>query len=86
MIDLSLMKDVSIDPEQRRGYVEPGYTLANFDAAAQAHGLATPLGLNSITGVAGLTPGGGFGWLSRKYGMTVDSLLGADVIVADGRQ
>jgi FAD/FMN-containing dehydrogenase len=86
MIDLSLMKDVSIDPEQRRGYVEPGCTLADFDAAAQAHGLATPLGINSTTGVAGLTLGGGFGWLSRKYGMTVDNLLGADVIVADGRQ
>ncbi|AHL75637.1 FAD-linked oxidase [Stutzerimonas stutzeri] len=86
MIDLSLMKGVKIDQEQRRGYVEPGCTLSDFDAAAQAHGLATPLGINSTTGVAGLTLGGGFGWLSRKYGMTIDNLLGMDVIVADGRQ
>lgn len=86
MIDLSLMKGISIDPEHRRAYVEPGCTLADFDAAAQAHGLATPLGINSTTGVAGLTLGGGFGWLSRKHGMTIDNLLAVDVIVADGRQ
>ena len=86
MIDLSLMKRVEIDVESRRATVEPGCTLADFDAAALAHGLATPLGINSTTGVAGLTLGGGFGWLSRKLGMTVDNLTAADVVLADGRE
>ncbi|MDR5885585.1 FAD-binding oxidoreductase [Vreelandella janggokensis] len=86
MIDLSLMKGVLIDQKLHRGYAEPGCTLADFDASAQAYGLATPLGINSTTGVAGLTLGGGFGWLSRKYGMTIDNLLGMDVITADGQQ
>lgn len=86
MIDLSLMEGVKVDPKARRATVEPGCTLADFDAAALAHGLATPLGINSTTGVAGLTLGGGFGWLSRKYGMTVDNLLSADVVMADGTQ
>ena len=84
MIDLSMMKGVRVDPKARRGTVEPGCTLADVDAAVQAHGLATPLGINSTTGVAGLTLGGGFGWLSRKYGMTIDNLLSADVVTADG--
>ena len=86
MIDMSLMKSVQVDTNARRATVEPGCTLADFDKAAQAHGLATPLGINSTTGVAGLTLGGGFGWLSRKYGMTVDNLISADVVTADGRQ
>jgi FAD/FMN-containing dehydrogenase len=86
MIDLSLMKRVQIDPKARRATVQPGCTLADFDAAAQADGLATPLGINSTTGVAGLTLGGGFGWLSRKYGMTIDNLISADVVLADGRK
>lgn len=86
MIDLSPMKDIQVDPNARRATVEPGCTLADFDAAAQVHGLATPLGINSTTGVAGLTLGGGFGWLSRKYGMTIDNLLSADVVTADGSQ
>lgn len=86
MIDLSPMKKVDIDQQHHQGHVEPGCTLAEFDTAAQAYGLATPLGINSTTGVAGLTLGGGFGWLSRKYGLTVDNLLGVDVITADGQQ
>jgi len=85
MIDLTPMRAVRIDPEAGLAHVEPGATLGDFDHEAQAHGLVTPLGINSTTGVAGLTLGGGFGWLSRKYGMTVDSLVAADVVTADGR-
>ena len=86
MIDLSLMKGVKVDTKARTAVIEPGCTLADFDAAAQTHGLATPLGINSTTGVAGLTLGGGFGWLSRKYGMTVDNLLAVDMVTADGNR
>lgn len=84
MIDLSTMKEVRIDPGKRLAYVEPGVTLGVFDAAAQAHGLATPLGINSTTGIAGLTLGGGFGWLTRQYGLTIDNLLSAELVMADG--
>jgi FAD/FMN-containing dehydrogenase len=84
MIDLSPMKSVRVDPAARRAYVEPGATLGDFDHEAQAFGLAVPLGINSTTGVSGLTLGGGFGWLSRKYGMSVDNLVSADVVTADG--
>ena len=86
LIDFSHMKDVSVDAQNRRAYVEPGATLGDFDKAVQAHGLATPVGINSITGIAGLTLGGGLGWLNRKYGMTVDNLVSADMITADGRK
>src|SRR5512143_1406520 len=85
LIDLSGMRSVRIDPEARVAHVEPGVTLGDFDAEAQAFGLATPLGINSTTGVAGLTLGGGFGWFSRKYGMTIDNLQAVDVITPDGR-
>lgn len=84
VLDLSPMKSVRIDSTTRRAYVEPGATLHDFDHEAQAFGLATPLGINSTTGVAGLTLGGGFGWLSRKYGMTIDNLISAEVVTADG--
>ena len=84
MIDLSTMRSVRVNPETQRAYVEPGATLGDFDHEAQAFGLATPLGINSTTGVAGLTLGGGFGWLSRKYGMSIDNLISADVLTADG--
>jgi FAD/FMN-containing dehydrogenase len=84
VLDLSQMKSVRIDPVARRAHVEPGATLHDFDHEAQAFGLATPLGINSTTGVAGLTLGGGFGWLSRRFGMTVDNLIAADIVTADG--
>jgi FAD/FMN-containing dehydrogenase len=86
MIDLSAMKSVRVNPETRRAYVEPGATLGDFDHEAQAFGLATSLGINSTTGVAGLTLGGGFGWLTRKYGMSVDNLVSAEVVTADAKR
>ena len=85
-IDFSHMKNVRVDAAKRRAYVEPGATLADFDAGVQEHGLATPVGINSTTGISGLTLGGGFGWLTSKYGMTIDNLISADVITADGRK
>ena len=85
-IDFSRMKNVRVDAGKRRAYVEPGATLANLDEAVQAHGLATPVGINSTTGIAGLTLGGGFGWLTRKYGMTIDNLVSVDMITADGKK
>ncbi len=86
MIDLSTMKNVRIDPAKRRAYVEPGATLGDLDAAAQAHALATPVGINSTTGIAGLTLGGGFGWLTRQYGMTIDNLVSVDAVTAGGKR
>lgn len=85
-IDLSAMKSVRIDPAARLAYVEPGATLGDFDHEAQAFGLATPLGINSTTGVAGLTLGGGFGWLTRKHGLTVDNLVAAEMVTANGQR
>jgi FAD/FMN-containing dehydrogenase len=85
MIDLTPMKSVYIDPVKRTARVEPGVTLGEFDHAAQAHGLVTPTGINSTTGIAGLTLGGGFGWISRKFGLTADNLISAEVITADAR-
>lgn len=84
VIDLSAMRSVRVDAERRIARVEPGATLADVDREAQAFGLATSLGINSTTGVAGLTLGGGFGWLSRKLGLTIDNLLSADVVTAAG--
>jgi FAD/FMN-containing dehydrogenase len=86
MLDLSTMTNVRIDAQKRRAYVEPGATLGDFDKAAQVHGLATPVGINSTTGIAGLTLGGGFGWLTRQYGLTIDNLVSVEVITADGNQ
>jgi len=86
MIDFSKMTAVKVDVQKKRAYVEPGATLGDFDKAIQAHGLATPVGINSTTGIAGLTLGGGFGWLTRKYGMTVDNLISAKMVTADGRK
>jgi FAD/FMN-containing dehydrogenase len=85
LIDLSLMRSVRVDPASNTARVEPGATLADFDKEAQQFGLATPLGINSTTGVAGLTLGGGMGWTTRKLGLTVDNLISADVVTADGK-
>lgn len=84
MLDLSRMKSVQVDPSARRARVEPGATLGDVDRETQAFGLALPTGVNSTTGVAGLTLGGGFGWLTRKHGMTIDNLRSADIVTADG--
>ncbi|HEY5996477.1 MAG TPA: FAD-binding oxidoreductase [Candidatus Deferrimicrobiaceae bacterium] len=84
VIDLSSMKAATVDPAGRLATIEGGATLADLDAATQAFGLATPTGINSTTGIAGLTLGGGFGWLSRKFGMTVDNLESAEVVTAAG--
>ena len=84
MIDLSPMKAVRVDAATQRAWVEPGATLAEVDRETQALGLALPTGINSTTGIAGLTLGGGFGWLTRKFGLTLDNLLSVDVVTADG--
>ncbi len=84
MIDLSRMRSVRVDAVERRAIVDPGVTLGELDAATQVHGLVVPVGINSTTGVAGLTLGGGFGWISRRFGLTIDSLRGADMVTADG--
>jgi FAD/FMN-containing dehydrogenase len=84
-IDLSPMNAMAIDVATRRGVCGGGTTWGQLDAAAQAFGLATPGGFISHTGVAGLTLGGGLGWLSRKAGLSIDCLVGAQVVTADGR-
>jgi FAD/FMN-containing dehydrogenase len=84
MIDLSAMKSVRVDPAARLARVEPGALLSDFDRETQAHGLSTPTGINSTTGMAGLTLGGGFGWQSRKHGLTIDNLNAVDLVLASG--
>ncbi len=84
MLDLSLMRDVVVDADARTARVAPGATWADFDAATQAHGLASTGGLISHTGVAGLTLGGGIGWLMRMYGLAADNLSAAEVVTASG--
>jgi FAD/FMN-containing dehydrogenase len=85
VIDLSRLRLVRVEPQTSRALVEPGATLADVDAATAPYGLAVPVGINSTTGIAGLTLGGGFGWITRKYGLTVDSLVSADVVTAEGK-
>ena len=85
MIDLSPMQGIRVDPRRRTARAEPGVLIGEFDAATQAHGLATTMGVNSDTGIAGLTLGGGLGRLGRSVGLTCDNLLVAEVMLADGR-
>jgi FAD/FMN-containing dehydrogenase len=85
MIDLSPMKGMRVDPVQHIARAEPGLLWAEFDRETQVFGLAAPGGIVSHTGVAGLTLGGGIGWLMRKHGLTCDNLRSVDVVTADGR-
>jgi FAD/FMN-containing dehydrogenase len=84
MISFEHMKAVELDLESGVVRVQPGATLGDLDAATQQHGRAVPTGINSTTGIAGLTLGGGFGWLSRTHGLTIDSLISARVVTAEG--
>jgi FAD/FMN-containing dehydrogenase len=85
LIDLAPMQGVRVDPNSRTAWAEPGLLLGGLDREAQAYGLVVPAGTVSHTGVAGLTLGGGVGRLQRKFGLTVDSLIGAEVVTADGK-
>lgn len=85
VIDLSCMRAIRVNSLDRIAVVQPGVTWGEFDRATQAHALAATGGIVSATGVAGLTLGGGIGWLMRRYGLTADNLLGADLVTADGR-
>ena len=86
MIDCAPMKGIVIDPEARTARAEPGVLWGEFDQATEAHALATVGGVVSTTGIAGLTLGGGQGWLTGKYGLTLDNLLAAEVVTADGER
>jgi hypothetical protein len=84
VIDLSQMKAISVNPTERTATAQPGVLLGELDAATQEFGLAVPAGTISHTGIAGLTLGGGTGWLMRKHGLTIDNLLSVEIVTADG--
>jgi len=85
VIDLSLMKGIRVNPDERTVRVEAGCVWGDVDRATHAYGLATPGGFVSTIGVAGLTLGGGIGYLTRRYGLTIDNLLAVEMVLADGR-
>lgn len=85
VIDLSRMKEIFVDDERRLASAQAGLSLAEFDGATQVCGLATTMGVNGDTGIAGLTLGGGFGKLGRRFGLACDNLLAAEMVTADGR-
>ena len=85
VIDLSRMKGIRVDPAARTVRVEAGCVWGDVDHATHAFGMATPCGFISTTGVAGLTLGGGIGYLTRQYGLTIDNLLSVDMVLADGQ-
>src|SRR5512133_1815823 len=84
MIDLSLMTGVRVDPERRTARVQAGVLLGDLDRETQAFGLAVPSGIVTHTGVAGLTLGGGIGWIMRKHGLSIDQLVSVDLVTAEG--
>src|SRR2546423_1658581 len=84
VVDLGQLKGVRVDPEARTARVQAGVLLGELDRETQAFGFAVPAGIVTHTGVAGLTLGGGIGWLQRKYGLTIDQLLSVDLVTADG--
>jgi FAD binding domain/Berberine and berberine like len=85
VIDVSRMKRIEVDPVRRIARAQAGMTLGEFDTATQSYGLATTMGVNADTGIAGLTLGGGFGKLGRKHGLSCDNLVAAEIVTADGR-
>ncbi len=84
VVDMSKLTGVSVDPEARTATAQAGVLLGQLDTATQAHGLAAPAGIVTHTGLAGLTLGGGIGWLMRKFGLTIDQLLSVEMVTAGG--